>query len=403
MRTLPLLLFVLLWSSTSRAADDPVPPLVAGNTRFACDLYQAVRQEEGNLFLSPYSVSVALAMTREGARGDTAKEMDAVLGLPSEGVGDGFERLARALAPPEVRDDGGTAPAYALEVANALWGQSGYAFEPDFGRRVREGYAAAFEALDFRQPEAARRRINDWVAQRTKDRIQDLLPEGMPTTDTRLVLTNAVYFKAPWADPFPERATQDGPFTLPGGDDVQVPLMGRTGRYRYFEDEGVQVLWIPYREHEVDMLVVLPRAKDGLPPVELALAPAVLDAWTQGAAGRRVALKLPRFTFTRAFDLTRVLPRMGMLKAFEPFAADFSGIAAKEPLYIGAVIHKAFVAVDEKGTEAAAATAVGVRAGSAPRPEEPVVFTADHPFLFLLRHRDTGTVLFLGRVLDPRS
>jgi serpin B len=221
----------------------------------------------------------------------------------------------------------------------------------------------------------------------------------MPTPDTRLVLTNAVYFKASWAEPFVERATEDGMFTRGDATQTKVRLMRRTDQYAYGETEHAQVLEIPYVSGDMSMVVVLPKAKDGLDAVETKEG---IDVWTGMLQGRsRVAVKLPKFTFTSGFDLNRALQAMGMRLAFDAGKANFQGITAKEPLFIGVVIHKAFVAVDEKGTEAAAATAVAMRAGSVMQEKPPVDFIADHPFLFFLRHRTTGAVLFLGRVADP--
>jgi serpin B len=395
---------VLALAPAPAGADKPAPPagdpVVNANNAFAGDLLRAIREDDGNLFFSPYSISVALAMTLEGARDDTAREMAETLQLPVGGAGDGHARLAEALRPRKVQTDDGEADAYRLSIANALWAQSGYAFVPEFGAGLESRYAARFVPIDFRAAAEARQTINDWVAKETQDRIKDLLPEGVPTTDTRLVLTNAVYFKAAWQEPFQERATEDGEFTTGKGSKAKVRFMRRTDRFRYGESERAQVLEIPYVGGDMSMVVVLPKAKDGLADLETKEG---IETWTgllQGAS-TKVALKLPKFTFTAPLDLTRTLQGMGMRRAFDPKAADFSGITREEPLFIGAVIHKAFVAVDEHGTEAAAATAVAMRAGSAPRPEEPVPFVADHPFLFLVRHRPTGAVLFLGRVADP--
>jgi serpin B len=370
------------------------------NVLFAGDLFRALRGQGGNLFFSPHSVSVALAMTSEGARGETQQEMRAALRLPAEGPGDGYQRLARALEPRTIRTAEGEVPAYRLASANALWGQHGYAFVPEFGARLAAAYAARFSEVDFRRPDAARAAINAWAEEATAGKIRDLLPQGLPTPDTRLVLTNAVHFKAGWAESFPARATEDGTFARDGGGEVRVRLMRRTDGFTYGETERAQVLEIPYQGGGMSMVVVLPKTKGGLAEVESSEG---IEAWTGALQrGAYVAVKLPRFTFSTGFELTEALKGLGMRRAFDGQAADFSGISAAERLFVGAVLHKAFVAVDEKGTEAAAATAVAIPAAEAPGPERtPIPFTADHPFLFLVRHRATGTVLFLGRVADP--
>lgn len=390
-------------------AGEPAPeaaPVVAGNTAFACDLYGRLSGGDENLFLSPYSISACLGMTRAGAAGETATQMDTVFHFPSAKLGAGFRALDAALAAPMVRDGYGREakqiPAYEIAIANRLFGQQGYAFEPAFLAQMKDDYGAGLEQLDIeRDPGGARSRINGWVEDQTRDKIKDLLPDGTPTPDTRLVLVNAIYFKSSWQEPFREHNTTDAPFHRADGTDVEARLMRRTDRFRYFGDDEVQVLEMPYRNRTMSMLVVLPRTRDGLKAVEAQLTPAQLDAWLQGMQGAKVAVQFPKYEYTSSFDLTQTLAAMGMEDAFLPRKADFSGMTEKEPLFIGVVVHKAFVAVDEAGTEAAAATAVAMRAGSAPRPEEPVAFTADRPFLFLIRHHATGAILFLGRVMDP--
>jgi serpin B len=390
-------------------AGEPAPeaaPVVSGNTAFACDLYARLQADPGNLFLSPYSISACLGMTRAGAAGGTAAQMDEVFHFPSSGLGEGFRALDAALQAPLVRDgygrDAKEIPAYEIAVANRLFGQQGYAFKPAFLAQMKTSYGAGLEQLDIRSdPDAARSRINGWVEEQTRDKIKDLLPAGTPAPDTRLVLVNAIYFKSSWQEAFRERNTQDGKFRKADGTDVDVRLMRRTGRFRYYGDDELQVLEMPYRNEAMSMLVVLPRQRDGLSAVEAKLSPAQLQAWLQGMQGAKVAVQFPKYEYTSSFDLTKTLADLGMENAFSPTEADFSGMTGEEPLFIGLVVHKAFVAVDEAGTEAAAATAVAMRAGSAPRPEEPVAFTADRPFLFLIRHHATGAILFLGRVVDP--
>jgi serpin B len=382
-----------------------------GVNAFTADVLRTTAASGGNSFLSPYSISVAMAMARAGARGATAAEMDAALHLPPDGPA-AFRALVAALrdvpmTTEHVAGDGGrvertTSPAYALSVANGLFSQRGWAFEPAYRSTIGADYGAELAEVDFKDGEAARKTINDWVAQKTKDRIKDIVPAGLPTPDTRMALANAIHFKASWAEPFPERMTADKPFTVAAGKEVQAKTMSITRSMAYGEHVDAQVLEISYRDRATSMVVVLPRAKDGLDALVAGLTPQRLESLLGTLAHRKVALELPKFSFTTAFDAAGALGALGIKAAFSP-TADFSGITRSQPLFIGPVLHKAFVAVDEKGTEAAAATVVMMRAGSAPRPDEPTPFVVDHPFLFVIRHVPTGTILFAGRVVDPTT
>lgn len=375
---------------------------------FAVDLYRALPEQKRNRFFSPYSISVALGMTRAGAGGRTAAELDQVLHFP-RGLAQRQAALVARLKPKQLREVEYTREgrqerqvlAYQLEVANRLWGQQGTSFAADFLTLLEERYRAPLERVDFRQSAAARARINDWVAEQTHQRIKDIVQPPLPTADTRLALANAIYFKASWLEPFQERATQKGPFFQLDGGQREVELMRRTARFGYAEDEAVQVVELPYRGEETSMVLIVPKRRDGLPLVEKALTHAQLERWTGRLAHPKVDLRLPKFRFTQPLDLSAILQRMGMPSAFSPKEADFSGMCREERLFVGAVLHKAFVAVDEKGTEAAAATVVMMAAGAAPRPETPKQVRADRPFLFLIRHRQSGCVLFMGRVLAP--
>ena len=404
---LALLLIPLL--AAGAVAGEPKPavdtkPLVTGNTAFAFDLYAKLREGPDNLFLSPHSISACLGMTRAGAAGNTAAQMDEVFHFPRQGLGQAFGALRSALVPPKAWSRQGEKPAYELAIANRLFGQSGYAFREPFLGQMRDDFGAALEQLDIaRAPSSARARINGWVEEQTKEKIKNLLPEGMPTPDTRLVLVNAIYFKSQWQEAFRERATVDAPFHRQDGSTVKSRLMQRTGGYLYAETETAQLLEMPYLGGAMSMVVLLPKAKDGLPKLEAELSAEKVTAWMGELKHRRVAVAFPKYRFTSSFELAETLIAMGMPDAFSPMKADFSGMTEKEPLFIGIVVHKAFVAVDEKGTEAAAATAVGMRAGSAARPQEPTPVRADHPFLFVIRHRQTGAILFLGRVMDPTA
>jgi len=387
---------------------DDVAVVAAGNTAFALDLYGRVAATAGNVFISPTSVSTALTMTWAGARGNTATEMATVLHLPSIGAtGDepsrnpdriaaSFGTLERGLAAsPETRG-------YELHTANSLWGQEGYTFLDAYTAMLDRHFGAGMNRVDFmNDTEGARLTINEWVAKKTEDRIRDLIPEGLLDPSTTLVLTNAVYFKGNWASQFDEAATKKEPFHGSKGESP-VRMMHQKGTFGYVEADGVQVLDLPYEGDELSMTVVLP-ADDydgGLSALEAKLTPELLDSWRSGLVEREVAVALPRFTMTWGTeDLTTHLKALGMRDAFVYRTADFSGIDGRTILFISHVLHKAFIDVNEEGTEAAAATAVVLKRESIRAP----VFRADRPFLFMIRDRATGSVLFMGRLADPAA
>lgn len=370
--------------------------LVHGNSAFACDLYQQLGKENGNLFFSPYSISSALAMTYAGAQGKTAADMARTLELPFEGqrVATAFGGLMQDLNKP------GQPRKYKLSIANRLWGQKGYVFSPEFLKLTREAYGAGLEELDFtKAPDASRQAINAWVEKATQDRIKDLLPPGSVANDTRLVLTNAIYFKASWQDGFSPSVTKSEDFKAAAGKTVKVDMMHHQEVLKALDDDTFQMVQLPYEDRELSMVVLLPRKADGLAALEKQLTAQNLQKWSGQTKAYNVALALPKFRFTSEFSLKKVLSDMGMASAFSN-DADFSGMATAEKLHIDAVIHKAFVAVDEKGTEAAAATAVLMRPTSA-QVAPPLAFRADHPFVFLIRDNATGSILFMGRVAQP--
>ncbi len=392
--------------AVSREAEEVRPPItteesaavVAANNEFALELYAKLRTAQGNIFFSPYSISSALAMTYAGARGQTAEQMAAVMHF-----GLGQQRLdpARALVMDEV-DGAGRAQGSRLNVANALWPQKGYDFLPDFLHLVERHYRARIVQLDFAgATEHARQTINGWVEERTEGKITDIIPPGVLDRLTRLVLTNAIYFKGAWMEPFKEERTSDEPFWLSAEKSVRAPMMNQTERFGYAEFEGCQVLELPYSGRALSMVVLLPREREGLPSLEGALSLNVVNGWLAGLRRREVVVALPRFKLTSQFQLHGVLRAMGMSDAFSLPPADFSGMNGRTDLFISAVIHKAFVDVNEEGTEAAAATAVVVALTAMPEPRNPPVFRADHPFIFLIRHVPTKTILFLGRLTDP--
>jgi serpin B len=388
-----LALTPVLPSMQPRQLPADVAAVVRGDNQFALDLYKQLRDEKGNLFFSPYSISTALAMTYAGAKGDTAKEMTDVLHfqLDPQKLHPAFAELMH-----EVQGAGKKRKAQ-LYVANALWGQKGFPFAPAFTKVTGDNYNAALRDVDFiGATESARQTINAWVEGQTKRKIKELLKPGILKGDTRLVLTNAIYFKAAWLRPFPEKKTKPEPFFSAGGKAGKVPMMHGDLRTRYAKLGDLQILELPYQDHELSMLVLLP-AKGGLAEFEKTLTPADVEKWRAKLRDHLVDVKLPKFKVTSEFRLDEALKALGMPLAFDFRKADFSGMSTAGKLFIGAVVHKAFVDVNEKGTEAAAATAVGMELTSAP---QPATFHADHPFVFLLRDNRTGSILFMGRVRE---
>jgi serine protease inhibitor len=391
------ILFALAGVSLAQQPDlsPDTAALAKGDNAFAIDLYQRLSRDDGNLFFSPYSISNALAMTYAGARGKTADDMAATLKFPFQG-----NRLHAAFAGlVQDLDRKGQKRKYQLSIANRLWGEKGYGFLPEFLKMSKDAYQAGLEEIDFSgKSEQARKTINDWVANETQDKIKDLLPSGSILPDTRLVLTNAIYFKANWQHTFPD-ATKKADFKVAAGKPVKVDMMQTVDFYLYAQNDDVQILELPYEQNELSMLALLPPKVDGLAELEKKLTADNLDKWRGQLKKHQVNAKLPKFKFTSEFKLIPVLSAMGMGIAFGP-KADFSGMTTRENLFISAVIHKAFVAVDEKGTEAAAATAVTMRP-TAIQEAPMATFHADHPFVFLIRDNRTGSILFMGRVTQP--
>ena len=395
---LPLVMAATI-SSAAVGQEVRVSGLVEGNSRFALDLYQKLRDRPGNLFFSPSSLSTALAMTYAGARGETAEQMARVLhfAAPQDQLPEAFAELLGELRPQAAK------PGFQLDVANRLWGQQGYHFMADFLAITRNFYHAELAEVDFAgQPEAARARINLWVEQETQEKIKDLVPPKVIRPDTVLVLTNAIYFKGDWSHPFPKAATRDEPFHVTGEQTIQVPLMHRTDDLRFAAIDALQILELNYGKGELSALFLLPEAIDGLPALEARLNHDNLTRWTSALARRKVEVFLPRFKLSSQFSLPEVLASMGMTHAFDS-RADFSGMSTQEKLFISDVLHKAFVDLNEEGTEAAAATAVVMSRTMAVLPKPPVIFRADHPFLFLIVDNRTRSILFLGRVASPKS
>ena len=403
-----------LWSATPESAAQAVNAL-------GLDLHRQM-PKEGNLCLSPYSVQSALAMTYLGACGATQEEMARVLHYPTDkkALGESFAALEQSLEAArkasekivaEAKQNGGPSEALTLRVANRLFGQESYAFRPPFLAEVKQYCGATLQPMNFsKDPAGATHEINDWVAKQTQDKIRDLITDALPK-DTRLVLANALYFKAAWASEFAKQATSPQPFHVSGGKPtVDVPTMQTTKSMSYFSGGGFQAVTLPYVGERLHFLLIVPDCMDGLPAVEAKLTPDLLLTCSK-AESREVILHLPKFKITPpTVQLGEMLQKLGMTTAFDNprGSADFDAMAPKRPeeyLFISKVFHKTFLELDEKGTEAAAATAVVMLRALAvmePKRPQPIELKADRPFLFAVQHAASGTCLFLGRVNDPR-
>jgi serpin B len=370
--------------------------VVEGNNKFALEIYRNLQGREGNLFLSPYSISTALSMTCEGARGQTEKQMAETLCFPSMSSSQFRKEFGEIIGQ---LNEAGQKGGYELVVANALWGQKDYKFLNDFLAVVKTNYDGDLQQVDFAtQTEEARKTINAWVERKTKDKIKELIKPGMVDSMTRLVLTNAIYFKGKWASEFKPERTQDAPFTLLDGQIVNVPMMTQTEKFGYTETDTAQVLEMPYVNDELSMVILLPKKIDGVSDLEKELGHGKIEGWLDRLRKREVQVFLPRFKMTSEFELAGVLSSMGMPDAFSS-KADFSGMTGNRDLFISAVVHKAYVDVNEEGTEAAAATGVVMKLTSVAPP--PPIFRADHPFFLLIRDNHTGSILFMGRLENP--
>ena len=376
--------------------DTDVKALVEGNEAFALDLYQQMKGAEGNLFFSPYSISTALATTYAGARGNTARQMSRALHFTLE-----ERRLHRAFGQLEAK-----LRAFAekekveLTVANALWAQKDYHFLEHFLDLVRKYYRAELNHADFKTAhESARGQINNWVERQTNDKIKDLIKPGVLNALTRLVLANAIYFKGLWGSQFDKRMTRDAKFWLDPDTTVDVPMMSQEHEFSYMENDQLQALELPYEGNDLSMILLLPKKRGGLAELESSFTTRTLRSFLAKLREQTVTVYLPRFKLTSTFSLQETLAALGMSDAFNQNTADFSAMDGSRMLYISAVVHKAFVDVNEEGTEAAAATGVVVSVTAVPA--RPTVFRADHPFVFLIRDTHSGSILFLGRVVDP--
>jgi serpin B len=378
--------------------------MAKSNNAFAVDLYGKIRTRAGNLAFSPLSITTALTMTWAGAKGDTAAQMKKVLHL------DGAPEHALDAAGALVASYGAPDSKVTVNVANQLFGDKASTFDKAYLGLLSADFGAPLQPVDFKTgAAAARTTINDWIARETHDRIKDLIPANGVDKDTRLVLANAIYFLGDWASPFNKDATRPAAFHTTATASKDVPTMHEDESLRFAAVDGVKVLELPYQNGALAMGFVLPDAVDGLAAVEAQLAPEALDKWFGAMKPTKVIVSLPKIDLEPgdALALADTLSALGMPLAFDRAKADFTGIASPpspdDRLFIGQVFHKAFVKVDEKGTEAAAATGTAMAAGAAMPASPPLVFNADHQFLFFLRDTRSGMILFMGRVNDPAS
>ncbi|MFC5456524.1 serpin family protein [Prosthecobacter fluviatilis] len=416
---IPALALLLAASPSSLRSATPEQAAHAINT-LGLDLHRQM-PKQGNLCLSPFSIQSALAMTYLGASGVTQEEMARVLHFPNDkqAMGESFAALKRALdeareasvkAVADAKKYGGPSEVTTLRVANQLFGQKGHAFRQPFRSDVEKHFAAPLKFMDFSSdPAGARMEINDWVAKQTRDRIRDLLPKNALTKDTRLVLTNALYFKASWQNEFYQGYTQPKPFHVNGGKEtVLTPTMTQRSHLHYYNGRGFQAVTLPYAGGRLHFLLIVPDSINGIANIELKLTPELLLACAH-AEEQYVLLDLPKFNIAPpSLQLGEMLQKLGMTTAFDIPAgsADFDAMSPRGPddyLSISKVFHKTFLALDEKGTEAAAATVAEMMlTGSGQPRKKPLAIKADRPFLFAIQHAESGACLFLGRVTDPR-
>ena len=392
-------------SSVARELNPNVPQddlttLVNGNNAFALNLYQALHSQAGNLVFSPYSISLALAMTYAGARNVTESQMAQAMQftLSQDKLHPAFNSLDLALAN-ESKSQNNNAQPMQLNIANSIWTEQMYPFQQAYLDLIAKNYGAAIQLADFvKNFDPVRQQINAWVSNQTKNKINNLLSPGSVDSNTRMVLVNAIYFKADWDAPFDPNNTNDAPFTLLDGSQSQVKMMSNSELVlNYVQGDGYQAVELPYSGNTAAMDIIMPD-NDNFQKFETTIDAQTLNHIFNSMQSQPIALGLPKFTFSTNFSLSDQLKSLGMTDAFSD-QADFSGMTGNRDLFISDVIHKAFVAVDEKGTEAAAATAP-IMAGMS-SPMQKVLLVIDHPFIFIIRDLKSGQILFMGRVLNP--
>lgn len=396
----PLVGVCCLWfAQTGFGGSNPqaIQAFAGANNSFALELYAKLKEQEGNLFCSPYSISSALAMLYVGARGDTKTQMQSVLHFDpdQESLGQHFKTMTSALLSKKRKSD------MEFSVANAVWVRKDKPILKEYLKVVKQNWGAAAQSVDFRSaPEKSRKTINAWVEKQTRGLFKELLGPSTIDNMTRVVLTNAVYFKAAWQESFNKADTKEAPFKLLSGEKTPVAMMNQMASFPYMETGEFQALELPYRGSELSMIVLLPKKLDGLPELEKSFTRENLGGWLEKLKTQQVAVTLPKFQLSHKIALPEVLKSMGLTGVFSAPPADFSGIDGTKDLFPTAVVHEAAVDVSEKGTEAAAATGVVVGPTSISRPIE---FRADHPFIFFIRDNATKTIVFLGRLVSPEK
>jgi len=388
-----------------------IQEVVDANNQFAFDLYKELdKSEQGNIFYSPYSISAALAMTYEGANGQTADEIKSVFHFPENDI----LRPNFAAIYNEINSGNG---AYELRTGNALWAQKDFPLLEDYTNRVEKYYGGKATNVDFvKEPEKSRQTINAFIEEQTNNRIKDLIPKGFIDSTTRLVLTNAIYFKGTWEWEFDESKTQERDFKVTPNNIVKTPMMYMNpdkAKFNYADLGKLQILELPYKGGKISMLILLPKQGEyynfengkrvtyNYTLKDIELSSKKLEEWKNKMKETKMdSISLPKFEFDSKYFMADTLRAMGMPTAFSG-SADFSGIDGRKDLFIDQVIHQSYIKVDEKGTEAAAATAVGMKLTAVPQHEN--IFNANHPFIFIIQDRKTGNILFMGRVVNPNK
>lgn len=386
------LMLSILFITMLKAQDSMI---VSNNNKFAFELFNKTGVGERNCFISPFSISTAMAMTYAGAREQTEKQISTVFHFSSNSSAFHKEfynstELVRAA---------GSSDGLKLNFANAIWLDKSLKLEKKYKSVMKKSYKSGFTPVDFASaPEAARTEINQWVAGKTENKIEKLLIEGDVDNGTALVLTNAIYFKGNWTNRFNEEKSQQGKFKVREGESVEVTYMNITEKFRFLEMKGMQVVELPYEGNRVSMYVILPDPNKNIDAFIGRLTPEAFEKGCDAMKETKISLQFPKFKYESRYELQSVLGEMGMPDAFGS-GADFSGITGGRDLYISKVVHKAFIEVNEKGSEAAAATAVVMRKNA----EIPKQVVVDRPFVFLIRDNMTGAVLFLGKVVNPNT
>lgn len=398
------LVLILAFSGLAPAMESRlnVETVVQDNTAFAMDLYKKLCTGTGNLSVSPYSISSNLAMTCAGALGNTQKQMTRTLrfSLGQKSVDPAFESLRLTLD----KIEGKTGAS--LNIGSAIWPQTGYSLTTKYLNQSKRYYGISLTPLDYQnQPAEAVKTINKWVKEKTNDKIKEIIsPDGI-NADTKIVLTNAVYFRGDWDQKFQSNLTEKAPFYITSANSFETPMMKQCGIFRYGDMKSFQILEMPYAGKDLSMIVILPREIEDLKLLESELSTEKLNFWKNKMAPANVLVHFPKFAITSSFEFSDTLVSMGMVDAFSPKDANFAGIAplAGKPLHLSSVIQKAFVEVNEEGTEASAATSIAVADSISVSESNPKVFRADHPFIFIIQENHTGTILFIGRVSEPIS